>query len=265
MAPHIQTTVADGVFVLTLNRPSAGNALALQTFEEMKAAIQQAASDDAVRALVVTGNGKYFSTGADVKSIAGSVMEDPASMGSVLRNGSAKVASMLIDFPKITIAAVNGPVVGWPAGMLGVFDMVVVSDTASYQAPFVHLGIVPEGCSTYTLPRTVGRALANDIWFTNRTLSADEMVACGLASRKLPTAGFREAALQMVTAGATAAAPTSVVASKRLQFVELRQKLQAANNAETDAVIAQFESGVPVKRFMKVAQSIGSGKKNSKL
>eukprot|EP00672_Neobodo_designis_P025756 CAMPEP_0174846226 /NCGR_PEP_ID=MMETSP1114-20130205/12194_1 /TAXON_ID=312471 /ORGANISM="Neobodo designis, Strain CCAP 1951/1" /LENGTH=274 /DNA_ID=CAMNT_0016080491 /DNA_START=28 /DNA_END=853 /DNA_ORIENTATION=- len=249
----------DGVMVITLNRPKAGNALDPESFQEWQALLRKAAADDAVKAVVITGSGKYFSTGADVRAIAAGVMENPDSMGDVLRNGSAKVCTMLIDFPKLVVAAVNGPVVGFPAGLLGVFDTVYVSTTASYSMPFLHLGIVPEGGSSFTLPATAGRAVANDVLLHGRVLNADEMVRHGIAARKLDCTGddFRKAAVDLVASGVKKCASSSLLEAKRLINVEHKARLHAANKAETDTVVSQFAKGIPIKRFAAVAGAIG--------
>jgi peroxisomal 3,2-trans-enoyl-CoA isomerase len=130
--------------------------------------------------------------------------------------------------------------------------------------PFLQLGIVPEGGSSYTLPKTVGRAVANDVLLHGRTLSADEMVKHGLAAQKLDCTGdaFRTAAIELVASGVKKSAASSLVEAKRLINMEFKERLHAANNAETETVISQFSKGVPIKRFMAVAGAIG---KKSKL
>jgi enoyl-CoA hydratase/carnithine racemase len=265
MAHVVAEVRPDGIMVITLNRPTAGNALGPDAFQQWQAIVARAATDDAVKAVVVTGSGKFFSTGADVRAIAGKVMEDPDCMADVLRGGSAKLCTMLIDCPKLTVAAVNGPVVGFPAGLLGVFDTVYVSSTATYSMPFLHLGIVPEGASSYTLPATAGRAVAKDVLLHGRVLSADEMVRHGIAARKLDCTddAFRAAAVELVASGVAKAAFSSIVEAKRLIGAEIKERMHAANRAETDTVISQFAKGVPIKRFAAVAGSIG--KKKSKL
>jgi peroxisomal 3,2-trans-enoyl-CoA isomerase len=254
-APQKRITVAtkDGVMLLTFNRPKVGNALDAQTFVEWQAALKAAESDNSVQVVVVTGSGPYFSTGADVRSIAGADFEG---LEKILREGSGKTTTMMIDFPKLIVAAVNGPVVGYPAGLLGVFDIVYVSTKASYSMPFLHLGIGPEGCSSVTLPAAAGTSVANDVLVTNRRLSADEMVRVGIAARMFDSAGFIDTVVAEVTKAVKGAAPSSVVNSKRLIRDAFRVRLHEANEAETANVIAQFKSGVAIKRFMAVARGL---------
>jgi peroxisomal 3,2-trans-enoyl-CoA isomerase len=215
-----------------------------------------------VLAVVMTGAGQHFSTGADLKSMAPAMMEK-GGINDVLRRGSGRVTTLMIDFPKLIVAAVNGPVAGYPAALLGLFDVVYVSEKASYSVPFLQLGIVPEACSSYTLPRTVGVSKANEILLTGRTVSADELVALGIASAKLSAENFADAVVAKVAAQVKSTAPSSVLHSKRLlRPTQVRAALHAVNEEETLSFVAQFAAGVPMKRFAAVQQRLANNKKS---
>lgn len=261
---NVKCAVVDGgIMVVTLNRPKQGNALSPDMFHTLAAMLQKGDADDAVRAIVVTGAGSFFSAGADVSAVAKSVMggAGPAAMEDTLRNGSCKFTDVVIDVKKPLIAAVNGAVVGYPAALLGVFDIVYVSSAASYQVPFLHLAIVPEACSSFTLPRTVGVATANDILMHNRKLSAKELVDLRIAARELPAEGFLDATLALVRRGVGAAAASSLIQAKELIRGPLRAELHKVNKDETDRLVGQFNGGEPFERFMAMAEALKAKKR----
>lgn len=253
-ALFVQVATKDGVMTITLNRPAQGNALRLSMYGRIADALRQAAKDDAVEVVIITGNGKFFSTGADVAEAAERVMkgEGIEQLGPNIQAFPAALSRVMIDFPKVLVAAVNGPVIGYPAAQLGLYDLVFVSETATYQVPLLQLGLVPEACSSYTLLRTVGRARANDILLTGRTLSAAEMVAFGIASRVIPQQNFLADVFKLVvTEGCATCAPSSMLNAKRLMWARETKRMAESNDEETKALIAQFESGEPMERFSK--------------
>lgn len=261
--PTVLVSQRNGVCTITLNRPKQGNALLLSMYALISAALKDAASDPNISAVIVTGSGKYFTTGADVGEAAARALEG-ATIDDLLdniRKGPVVLTQALIDFPKFAVAAVNGPVVGYPAGLLGLFDMVVVSQSASFQIPFLQLGLIPEAGSSVTLPKIVGSQMMTDLLLTNRLLSAEEMVAAGLASRLLPDEGFGLAVAQLVEKGVAASSSASIVAAKALLRASTRDELTKANAREADAICQRFQSGEPEKRFAKVFMGIGRKKK----
>ena len=241
------------ILLVTLNRPNHGNALTMSMYQTLSGALQSATADDEIRAVVVTGNGKFFTTGADVQEAAEKAMEGdgPEQIAASLRKYPISLTQAFIEFPKFLIAAVNGPVVGYPAGQLGLYDLVFVAESATLQLPFMQLGLVPEAGSSFTLQRVMGHPLACDLLFTGRTLSATEMVQCGVASRVLPDAGFLGAVLAIVATAAAENSPRSLMHAKRLMRAPLRRTLDEVNKGEADALVAMFESGEPAKRFAK--------------
>lgn len=243
----------DGVMTITLNRAAQGNAIRVAMYGSIADALIKAAKDDDVEVVIITGKGKFFSTGADVSEAAERVMKGEGldELEPSFRKYPVALTKAMIEFPKVLVAAVNGPVIGYPAAQLGLYDLVFVSDAATYQVPLLHLGLAPEGCASFTLQRTVGRALANDLLITGRTLSANEMVAFGIASRVFPAATFHEDVLHAVTAGCSACASSSMLASKRLLLATYQERMSQQNEKETIQLIKQFQSGEPMDRFAK--------------
>ena len=250
---HILVDKKDGVLTITFNRAAQGNAIRLEMYGKIASALTSAATDDDVEVVIITGKGKFFSTGADVSEAAERVMKGEGldELEPSFRKYPVALTTAMIEFPKVLVAAVNGPVIGYPAAQLGLYDLVFVSDTATYQIPLLHLGLAPEGCASFTLQRTVGRALANDLLITGRTLSASEMVASGITSRIFPQATFHQDVLAVVSAGCSASAPSSLLASKRLIQGSYRDRIIDQNEKETLQLIKQFASGEPMDRFAK--------------
>ena len=255
------------VVVITLNRPKQGNALAMPMYGKITAAFQAAAANKDIKAVVLTGNGTFFSTGADVAEAAKRAMngEGPEVVGQNIRNNPVVLTQTLIDFPKFAVAAVNGPVVGYPAGLLGLFDLVLVSETASYQTPFMQLGLVPEAGSSFTIPRSVGHQIAGDLLFTGRKLNAQEMVSVGIASRVIPAENFRETAIGIIEQAAKKNSAASLIAAKAMLRAPMRAELFRVNLREADGLVARFMSGEPMERFAAVFADLEGKRKKSKL
>jgi enoyl-CoA hydratase/carnithine racemase len=164
-------SVEDGVLTLTLDRPDQLNAFTVTMAEELVAAFERASADDEVGAVVVTGRGRAFCAGMDL-SVDGNVfgldesleptladlhdrLDDPEIVAGV-RDTGGRVALAIYACTKPVIAAINGPAVGIGATMTLPMDVRLASDRARIGFVFGRLGIVPEACSTWFLPRIVG-------------------------------------------------------------------------------------------------------------
>jgi len=191
--------VRDGVGVLTLNRPELLNAFRRQTQQEVERALFEAETDRAVRCLVITGAGRAFSSGADLKDLAAGRggqdwterQEGPTAAAAA--PASAKMAASIFStgrsiaqFPKPTIAAVNGFCVG--GGMMFALpaDIRIASDQAKFAVIFTKRGLTPETGLSYFLPRIVGLERALLMTYTGDMVAADEALAIGLVSRVVP-------------------------------------------------------------------------------
>lgn len=163
------------VLRITLNRPEARNALRTRTLAEIAATLEDAADDDAVRVVVLTG-GAVFAAGADVREMAAldtvGVMNDrrPAHWKTIAR------------FPKPIVAAVNGYALGGGCELAMHADLIVAGETALFGQPEINLGIIPGAGGTQRLVRAVGKALAAKMVLTGQPLSARDALAAGLVS-----------------------------------------------------------------------------------
>lgn len=175
MTDMILSDIKDGVHTLTINRPEKRNAITQAMYGVMADAIFNYAEDDSIRALVITGNGDFFTAGNDLKDFSMASGTDEAQVQRFLR--------AILECPKPLIGAVNGPAIGIGLTMLLHFDLCIASQNATFCVPFVKLGLVPEAASSILLPATVGNAVAADMFATGRTLDAQEAVMHGLVSR----------------------------------------------------------------------------------
>lgn len=212
-----------GVYLLTLNRPQALNALNAATLEELLRAIAQVAGDAGARVLLLTGAGeKAFVAGADISEMQG------LSAGQALDFSAAglRVMHALEALPVPAIALVNGYALGGGCELAMACDWIIASERAVFGQPEVNLGIPPGFGGTQRLTRLVGRARALELVTTARQVKADEALAIGLVTRVVAAAELRDAGLA-VARSIAGKAPVAVRLAK--QAVQRGQDLDLAN------------------------------------
>ena len=186
MTKLVELTIEAKVAIVTLNRPEVRNAINDAMRSEFVAVTESVAKDDAVRAVVLTGQGKAFCAGGD---IAGMKERLKAPAGEVGFNGWRrqgqvhKSVGLLHGMPKPVIAAVNGAAAGLGCDMALACDFIVASEAALFTMSFVKRGLVSDGGGMYFLPRRVGLPKAKELIFTGRNVDAKEALAIGLADR----------------------------------------------------------------------------------
>lgn len=208
MTDHILIEQDNRVTTLTINRADKKNALTQAMYGAMADALIAYGEDNDQRAFVITGAGDMFTAGNDLQDFAMGSREDDTP--PVVRFLNA-----IRDCPKPVIAAVNGPAIGVGLTMLLHCDLSYAGKSATFSAPFVKLGLVPEAASSMLLPASLGMAVANDILLAGRTLSAEEAHHYGLISRV-----FEDSALlsevQKIAATIAGYAPNALRKSKAL-------------------------------------------------
>jgi enoyl-CoA hydratase/carnithine racemase len=218
---EILLDVADGVAVVTLNRPERLNAWTRTMGRELHEAFAACDADDAVRAVVVTGAGRAFCAGADVAAGGGSFERgapDDAGWAPPADRPWAKPPRAIAPWQvrKPIIAAINGPAVGVGATVPLQWDIRLMAESARLGFLFVRRGLVPEAMSTWLLPRLVGMARAADLLLTGRLVAAREALDLGLVSRVLPDAELLPAARALAAEIARDTAPVAVALTKWL-------------------------------------------------
>jgi 2-(1,2-epoxy-1,2-dihydrophenyl)acetyl-CoA isomerase len=214
MADEAPTTIrldtADGLATVTLNRPDSLNALNAGMRRELLAAFKALARDDGVRAVIVTGEGRGFCSGADLRGGSGE-----RQFRRVLEDEYNPLVRAIRDLPKPVIAAVNGVAAGAGVSLALACDLVFAADDARFIQAFVKIGLVPDSGSTRTLVRALGRHRAAQLIFSGEPLSAAEALDAGLVNEVLPAAELLPGALE--AAARLAAAPTRAIGyAKRL-------------------------------------------------
>jgi len=216
---QITTELSDHVFTITLNRPDRLNAFTVTMADELRAAFDQADSDDEVRAVIVTGAGRGFCAGADLgrgtETFAKREHQDP---DSIPRDRGGLLTLRIFECTKPVIAAINGPAVGIGATMTLPMDIRLASESARIGFVFASRGIVPEACSSWFLPRVVGISRAMEWVATGRVFDAQEALAGGLVRSVHPAGELLDAAGALGREIADNAAPVSVALSRQTMW-----------------------------------------------
>jgi len=186
----------DRVLTITLNRPEVLNAFVLTMGWEMLQAFHQAEDDEDVGCVILTGAGRGFCSGADVREFQANIERGTA--GS-LQPIPESLCQLMFNLKKPTIAAVNGPAVGVGFTMTLPCDIRIASDRARFGAIFVRVGLVPEFGSTFLLPRLVGLAKAKELSLLSRIIDAQEALNMGLVSKVVPHEELMPEAMSLAT------------------------------------------------------------------
>lgn len=214
------------VRTLTLNRPDALNAFNETLKIELADALKAAERDDAVRCVVITGAGRAFCAGQDLKDVA--LAGEDASLGDSLRRLYNPIITRIRRMEKPVIAGVNGVAAGAGCSVALACDMRVAADTASFIQAFVRIGLVPDSGATFLLPRLVGLGKALEMVMTGDAVPAVEAERLGLVNKVVPRDGLMEATMALATR--LAAAPTRTIgltkrAMNRALLVDLEDAL----------------------------------------
>ncbi|XP_049730956.1 enoyl-CoA delta isomerase 2 isoform X1 [Elephas maximus indicus] len=233
-------TSEDGITKIMLNRPTKKNAITTQMYQDIVLALEAAGKDDST-ITVLTGNGDYYCSGNDLNNftdIPPGVIEEQAKNNAILLRN---FVGCFIDFPKPLVAAVNGPAVGISVTLLGLFDIVYASDRATFHTPFTHLGLSPEGCSSYTFPKIMGPAKAAEMLIFGKKLTAREACAQGLVTEVFPDSTFQKEVWTRLKAYSKLP-PNAMRTSKQLIRNVEREKLHATNSEEISALQGRWRS-----------------------
>nr|XP_048284491.1 enoyl-CoA delta isomerase 2 isoform X5 [Myodes glareolus] len=235
----IVVTSGDGITKITFNRPSKKNAITVQMYQEIMLALKNASTDNSA-ITVFTGTGDYYCSGNDLTNftrVTGG-MEEVAKKGPLALR---EFVSTFIDFPKPLVAVVNGPAIGIPVVLLGLFDAVYASDKATFHTPLTSLGQCPEACSSYTFPKIMGPAKAAEMLLFGKKLTAREACAQGLVTEVFPDNTFEKEIWTRLKEYAKLP-PNSMRISKQLIRKNEKEKLHAVNAEECTTLKAMVLS-----------------------
>jgi 2-(1,2-epoxy-1,2-dihydrophenyl)acetyl-CoA isomerase len=184
----IELRIEDGVAEITLNRPERLNAWNEQLGAELRSAVLEDAADPAVRSVLVTGAGRGFSSGADVKDMVerSTARGEAPRVDDLLRERYHPIIKGIRELPKPVVAAVNGPAVGIGCSLALACDLIWAAESAYFGLAFVNIGLVPDGGSTFLVPSAVGKARALEMALLGERVSAAQAHDWGLINRVVP-------------------------------------------------------------------------------
>ena len=211
----IKISVVDGVATILLDRADKLNALSAEMYHDLADAFAQMNTDDAVRAVVLTGAGRAFCAGGDVGSMGG---YDVVS-GRKRSKGHQKMIINLHHLEKPVIAAIRGPAAGIGASMALACDLIVASETAYLLMAFKNVGIPPDGGAIFFLTQHLGLARAKEIVYSARKLPAAEAKEMGLISKVVPDGELESAALTLAREIAGSATYALTLAKRMFQYM----------------------------------------------
>lgn len=187
---NIRYVVEDGLARLTLNRPDKLNSFTVAMHHEVHAALDAAAADTQVRALVLTGAGRGFCAGQDLSDRAVAPGADKPDLGESIEKYYGPLVRRLRAMPKPVVCAVNGVAAGAGANVALACDIVIAVQNASFIQPFCKLGLVPDAGGTWFLPQLLGRSRALGLALLGDTLSAEQAAQWGLIWKCVSAADF---------------------------------------------------------------------------
>jgi 2-(1,2-epoxy-1,2-dihydrophenyl)acetyl-CoA isomerase len=228
------------IATLTLNRPEVRNALDLVMRQELMGALDEIEGDEAVRVLVLTGAGGHFCAGGDVKSMREG--QATAAQGRARVGLLNRFVVRLVEFPRPTIAMVEGFAVGAGCNLALCCDLVVASEGARFGEVFAKIGLVPDGGGTWLLSRLVGLARAKELIFTADVIEAAEALRLGMINRVVPSAELATATralAERIAAGPPLALRMAKDLVNRAASSDLATALNLEAFAQSHAIVSE--------------------------
>jgi 2-(1,2-epoxy-1,2-dihydrophenyl)acetyl-CoA isomerase len=227
--------VRDHVAHITLNRPEAANALNLALARELEEVSLRCNEGADVRAVLLTGNGKLFCAGGDLKSFAA---VNPDELAAHLKHVTLYLHTAMSRFARMRaplVIAVNGSAGGAGLSLICAGDVVIAGESSRFTMSYTRIGLTPDGSSTYYLPRIVGLRRAMELALTNRAITAKEAEAMGIITRVVPDSDVMAEAGKLATELA-AGATTALGGVKRLLYASSNNTLAEQMELETEFI-----------------------------
>jgi 2-(1,2-epoxy-1,2-dihydrophenyl)acetyl-CoA isomerase len=186
MSSTVILEVKNGVALITLNRPEAANGINKEMAEELDQAARKCEHDDAVRAILISGAGRFFCAGGDLKSFAGKSETDLPRYLEDLTAHLHRAVSRFARMRSPVVAAVHGSAAGAGFSLACAVDFVIASESAKFTMAYTKAGLTPDGSSTFYLPRIVGPRRAMELAILNPLLTAKQALDLGIVTRMVP-------------------------------------------------------------------------------
>jgi 2-(1,2-epoxy-1,2-dihydrophenyl)acetyl-CoA isomerase len=253
VADTVRFEVDSGIGRITLNRPESLNSWNEQLGLDLRDALARAADDDAVRAVLITGAGRAFSSGADLSEQRSETDGEAPDLSRRLRELYNPIILSVRELPKPVVAAVNGPAAGIGCSLALACDLIVAAESAFFLLAFVNVGLVPDGGTTLTVPARAGAARAAEMAMLGERVPAPQALEWGLVNRVVADDDLADEAGQL--AARLAAGPTVAYANiKRLLNRGLFADLAAQLDAEAEAQREQGRTSDFVEGVVAFAQ-----------
>ena len=227
MSELLKYEIADGIATITLNRPDKLNAFTGEMLEEWLVSLEDARTNAEVRVIVMTGNGRAFTTGGDVEGFGASAKKTAADIRRHLVEGVQRLPRKLAEIDKPVIAALNGFATGGGLDIALACDIRFAAESARFAETYAKMGLIPGGGGAYLLPRLVGTAKALEMFWSCDWVEAREAERIGLVNRVFPDAELMEGTYDFARKVA-AGAPLAVQTIKRVMRLGLDKDLGTA-------------------------------------
>jgi 2-(1,2-epoxy-1,2-dihydrophenyl)acetyl-CoA isomerase len=195
----VRTEVRGKIGIITLNDPATLNAAGIELMDGLSAAFDGFVANPEVRAIVLTGEGRGFCSGANLSAGGSRITENPNGPNQSLIKVYNPFVSAVRKSPKPLVAAVNGVAAGVGASLALICDLIVAGESAYFLQAFRRIGLVPDGGATYLLPRLVGKARAMELVLLGEKLPAATALEWGMINRCVPDADLMSTALALAT------------------------------------------------------------------
>ena len=220
------------ITTIALNRPKKLNAFDGTMHDELHTALGEAAEDEEVRCIVLRGEGKGFSAGADLAQIIESADGDP-DLGEYLRSSYSRLVKRMVATEKPIVAALHGPVYGAGMGIALACDLRVAAESAKFSVAFIKIGLMPDAGVTFFLPRVVGLGRAIEMSMFGNAVEAQEAYRIGLVGKVVPDDALAEESTKL--AEHLAALPTAALGRmKTALYASFETDLEAALEREAE-------------------------------
>ena len=222
--------VAEGAATITLNRPDKLNAWNLQLGLDLRAAVEELAADQTVRAVLITGAGRAFSSGADLSEPREEGADGLPDLRVRLKDRYHPIITGIREMPKPVISAVNGPAVGIGCSLALSADLILAAESSYFLLAFVNIGLVPDGGSTAFVPARIGLARAMEMMMLGERVQAPQAFEWGMVNRVVPDGDLRgeaDALLERLAKGPTKAYANGKALLNRRIYADLHEQLDA--------------------------------------
>ncbi|XP_044270297.1 enoyl-CoA delta isomerase 2 [Tribolium madens] len=230
-------TLKDGVRVIRINRPKTKNAFDSNVYTTITNTLTEDAQNDNVVVTIITGTGEYYSSGFDIKSAM-------SKFGSGEEKGVDELKAMInafIIYPKLLIALINGPAIGIAVTTAALCDIVYASERATFETPFLRIGLCAEGCSSYNFPNILGRSKASEMLFLGKKMKAHEAYQFGFVAEVIPHEKLDEFRNKLLKLGKELSV-NGVKITKKLILNNYKNVLCECNERELNQLVECFVS-----------------------